>query len=389
MVALQCGLCREAKRDPVSGRVRVIYIGDVLGFTPYYEIAADPFFSATPVPACMKHVWLNDITRFMRIYMPRTFEQLVELYDLVVLSDTARDLYQPFRLEWFRMGVEQGGQGLLMVGGVESFGAEGYVSWGSSPVGSVLPVQCSEGLALRSDFRAVPQDPDHPFVRSLPFATMPPFHGLNVVTSRPGSELLFETDIVPHHPVLVCWDYGNGSGVAHTPDWTPAWGASVCIWDYYPDYVANLLLLTSGIPVPQDLESRHVVKLRLRDYATGKALFSALLDFVEKFGGDTHDLEVELRDLEKTSREAEALYLQLDFTGALSKLGEVNEGFELLSRKAVKLRERALAWVYLVEYLSVTGTSMAAGFCLWTLMIRRAVYREAGATRAPARRRAF
>jgi hypothetical protein len=68
-------------------------------------------------------------------------------------------------------------------------------------------------------------------------------------------------------------------------------------------------------------------------------------------------------------------------------LDRAHEGFEALSQRALKLKDRALAWVYLVEYLSVTGTAMASGFILWTLMVRRRAFTEVGTTRLPSQRR--
>ena len=59
---------------------------------------------------------------------------------------------------------------------------------------------------------------------------------------------------------------------------------------------------------------------------------------------------------------------------AISALGE-------LQLKAMLLKDRALMWIYLVEWLTVLGTLLLCGFLLWGLMVKRRLYREAGATR--------
>jgi hypothetical protein len=47
----------------------------------------------------------------------------------------------------------------------------------------------------------------------------------------------------------------------------------------------------------------------------------------------------------------------------------------------MRLRERALLWVYVVEWLAVTGTLLVCGMVLWTLMIRKRLYRQVAVTR--------
>lgn len=42
---------------------------------------------------------------------------------------------------------------------------------------------------------------------------------------------------------------------------------------------------------------------------------------------------------------------------------------------------RALLWIHVINWLVVCGTFMASGFVLWTLMVRRRLYREVASTR--------
>jgi len=52
-----------------------------------------------------------------------------------------------------------------------------------------------------------------------------------------------------------------------------------------------------------------------------------------------------------------------------------------LQSLASKLCKRAMIWVYVVDWLAITGTSMVCVFLLWSLMVRRRMYREVGTTR--------
>ncbi len=49
--------------------------------------------------------------------------------------------------------------------------------------------------------------------------------------------------------------------------------------------------------------------------------------------------------------------------------------------ESVRIRRRALMWIYLTEWLVVTGTAMFCGFVLWTLMVKRRLYREIETTK--------
>ena len=49
--------------------------------------------------------------------------------------------------------------------------------------------------------------------------------------------------------------------------------------------------------------------------------------------------------------------------------------------EAVKAKNQALLWIYAIEWLVVTGTLMIGGFILWSLMVRRKLYREVDVSR--------
>jgi hypothetical protein len=69
------------------------------------------------------------------------------------------------------------------------------------------------------------------------------------------------------------------------------------------------------------------------------------------------------------------------YAEALETIGAANEEVIRLVDLALEQRKRALFWIFLVEWLVVSGTSMITGTVVWTLMVRRKVYREVGRTR--------
>jgi hypothetical protein len=64
--------------------------------------------------------------------------------------------------------------------------------------------------------------------------------------------------------------------------------------------------------------------------------------------------------------------------------GAISE-MKRISLDSAELKEAALMWVYITEYLAVSGTSMVTGFLLWTLMVRRRLYRDVQTTRSTTR----
>ena len=48
---------------------------------------------------------------------------------------------------------------------------------------------------------------------------------------------------------------------------------------------------------------------------------------------------------------------------------------------AVQLKDQALFWVFISEWLAVTSAAIFAGILVWTLMIRRKAYRPVKVTR--------
>ena len=112
----------------------------------------------------------------------------------------------------------------------------------------------------------------------------------------------------------------------------------------------------------------------------------ATIDFVEKFNANTRTLTKEIGDNEAKRREAERLYIAQDFQSAVEMMDEVISRAQDLADESVKLRDRALFWVYVIEYLVVTATCLITGTILYSLMVRRRLYRQVYVTRGKGRR---
>jgi len=47
----------------------------------------------------------------------------------------------------------------------------------------------------------------------------------------------------------------------------------------------------------------------------------------------------------------------------------------------MQLKDQAMLWIYLIEWSVVTATFALGGIVLWSLMVRRKLYREVQETR--------
>ncbi len=366
--------------DPATGRIRIIYLGDAWGLlSPVQYMARDPMLIITPVPASQGHMGgIPDMHRFLRLYLPRTYDDLIQSHDLIVLSDTISSIYKPYHLNWFRDSVIEGGKGIAMVGGREIQTGD----WPGKPVEEALPIDWHPGgLTYEMPFRALPTDTPSAFLDSLPFEKLPYYTGLNVAKRKEGTQLLLQAD-VRSYPVLVFWEVGEGSGLVHTPDWTPAWAGAVWEWDYYADFVANMMYLVARAEIPPDPVLMHNIREEFFQLSIQRGVLVGLAEFVDMFGANTRILEDRLREIDEMRVEATAIYIQQDYEAVIGVIHEARQSLDDAVDLALALKDRALLWIYLTEASAVTATSLICGVVLWTLMVKRRLYREVGTTRS-------
>jgi hypothetical protein len=133
--------------------------------------------------------------------------------------------------------------------------------------------------------------------------------------------------------------------------------------------------------IPSDVSLTHKLRLQIGLYSSEKGLLLSLMEFADTFGANTNELNQNLADTEELRKLADELWIQEDYVGSLAALEDALASLDEDMDDAVKAKDRALFWVYIIEWLSVMGTSLATGVVVWTLMVRRRLYREVGATR--------
>lgn len=371
---------REPRQDPSTKNVRVLYLGDAWGTdSPVFQINKDPIFKQTGVPASeTAGPGVKELRKLLRIYMPRSYSIFVSQYDLVVLSDTQSVFFTHDQLMWFKNGVESEGLGILMAGGRDIQQGQ----WSGTSVEDALPATFMGTLTHEMPFRAVIVNPDHEFVKALPLDKLPLYLGMNVVSPREGTEVILRSQL-EGYPILVYRDFGRGAGVFHTPDWTPAWGGYLSAWEYYGDFVCNLLYLSAGLSVPQDPLLMHTLRELFGDFDVRRGMIVSLANFIDEFGASTVALDRKLAELDAPRAQASSLYRDQDYEGTLALIRQLIRETDNLQAFALKLKDRAMVWIYVTEVSAVTGTSLVCGAVLWLLMVKRRLYREVAVTRSP------
>jgi hypothetical protein len=158
-------------------------------------------------------------------------------------------------------------------------------------------------------------------------------------------------------------------------------GVNYIPWEYYGDVSSNLMIYLAQRPVPQDIDLVHSVRSLAFQIRTRSSLLLSLLEFIERFGANTRTV---MRDMDGINNEIASSrqdYIELQFQEVLMAYQGIEDVLGDLEKEAIEIKERALLWVFVIEWLAVSGVSLAAGFVLWSIMVRRRLYKEIGVTR--------
>ena len=359
-----------------TGRIRVLYVGAV-GSRAFRHALSDPFFEVTPVAAAPYRFDEEVVQRAVRRYMPRTYTDLVGEVDVVALHYANRHAFSLQMVGWLSDGVVRGGLGLSFMG----FRPPLFGDWLTSNLGEVLPLVVCGGDVVR-DVRIRVCEAEHPLMASLPLQSMGRhgvLPGYTPVKAKEGSVVLY--DLVPlvgsPNPGGVWWDVGDGRVVAHSG----AFGERFLVWEFLPDWTSNWLLFLAGAEIPQDPVMMHGIRQCLWEYRFAHGLLISMIEFVDKVGGNPLALENVLRDAEADYRAVGQMYLDHEFEGCLGLvtqlLKDLSDAYEL----AVRVKNRSLLWIHIAEWAVMTGTGLLTGGVVWTLMVKKRLYKETQATR--------
>jgi hypothetical protein len=121
------------------------------------------------------------------------------------------------------------------------------------------------------------------------------------------------------------------------------------------------------------------------EFIEATSLIDSMLNWVEAFGGNPLKLRERVMGLDDIKASAEDLYLQGDFQGALDALIDAEAEQSALRVAATKAKDEALFWIYLTEWFALTGTFLISSYILWSLMVKRKLYRDVAVSRLETR----
>ncbi len=389
--------------------LRVLAIGQVLpGESPLdVWFSADPLVDYVVVPTDMDfssslpvydqkslaQAW----RRFIRLYFPKTRKDLVEGFDFLVFPDGNIYYFTPSQIADIKYAIEKGvGSFVTMGGGMSSVSVGLFPTWINYGLSEVLPIVPNEKMKQDAtsgfSIKVVKKDP--PVLWMLVPFGIEKVVGMYAFTNiYPRAGATTWANLISHgSPLpqgspgawLVSWRFGSGLSWAVADDLDSTWWSSV-YWPtqnkYAYDVFFNILVYSTGRPLPPNIPVIHDLRARFAQYRQEKAVLLSLLDFIGRFGANTQPVEVLVRGADALKERSFDAYAEGSYEEALRLIRDASRKMSSISADAVKLKAKALLWVYITEWSAVTGVLFASGLALYSLMIRRRVYREVETTR--------
>lgn len=387
-----------AKTDPGSGRVRLLHIG--MAFLkpqfPDSVFLRDPKIDLTMVPSVEWTMENDEIQRTLRLYLPRNKKELDGKYDLVLIDGIdAWHLKQDFSY-WVVDLVRESDLGFVMCesGTGWSFAGSG-TSWYITPIGEILSVDDVPGRevdpsrAWQSRFHLVPVDPDHELMRNIPWEQAE-FHAFNRPTERLGTRVVagMSGDIPDNRgkPAIVYLDYPNG-GRSVSYIFTIHTGADAphivdfYNWRWHYDVLVHLIYWPAKEPIPGDLALVHAVRELISKLYFTRLYVISTVDFADRVGANLRDIELKLAELEKMRKGVDSLYIDNRMEECHDLLLGLGTSYDNLINRALMAKDRAMLWIFVVEWAVVAATSMITGAAVWMLLVERRLYRDVERTR--------
>ncbi len=372
-------------------------------------LGVDPLTDPRVIPARAQDTVFTtaDLRRFVRLYFPRTYEQLLE-FEYMVLAQIEVWIFTTEQQMMLHRGIEEGGLGGMQTRSVMSMHTGISIPWAQSVLSDAYPNDADAVTSIDYRFHSAPMRVvinTHPEVPPIfkPYKDLPGVeysfggaYGTNLAIPMPGA-IVTSYSVGPYPvgyagglpdprfkspgwiPQTMYWKYGKGITWTHQDMFGQYWNT---IYNpYAPDMIVAELMFSTGRTLPEDVVQVHRLRVKFSEFASTQGFIYSLVDFIEKFGASTVSIVNSIGEISDTYLEAKGLYLEQAYQDssttmdlALSDMGE-------LRVEALRLKDRALIWIYVVEWLAVSGVSLLCGFVLWTLMVQRRLYREVSVTR--------
>lgn len=358
-------------------------------------LLTEPSLQGIVIPARVHELSSEYVWKMIRIYFPRTLEDLIS-YDFILLASVDMQFFTDRQARWMYDAIAENGLGGMNTRSVQSMS----IAWSGSWMNSIL------SDAFPNDVPAVVNHEDYqgevfaagPMVVNDDKGVVGPFkHQIEgiftayrgvITVPRAGSTIhtWIRTDLKHHRnplpgyiPHLFEWRYRNST------TFTAMDMINEDFWKsnrnpFSVDVMANVVWRSTNKELPRDAMQVHALRELFRHFQLRKSCLVSVFEFAENFGASTVDVYSRLGEIEVMKSEADLEYLRGDFEASFDRMNSLMEDLGSLEERAVNLKDSALAWVYFIEWLAVSGTLLICGVVLWQLMVKRSMYREVAVT---------
>jgi len=371
-------------------------------------LEVDPLTDPRVIPARSQDTEFSteDLRRFVRLYFPRTYELLLE-YEYMILAQIEVWIFSTEQQSLLHRSIQEGGLGGMQTRSVMSMHTGISIPWADSILSEAFPNDADAVVAIDYRFHGDPMrvvintNTEVPPVLK-PYKDLPGVeysftgYGTNLAIPKIGA-VVTSYSVGPYSvgyagalpdpdfkspgwiPQTMFWEYGEGITWTHQDMFGQYWNTQINA--YAPDMILAELMYSTGRDLPTDVIQVHRLRVKFTDYASSQGFIFSLLDFIEKFGANTVGIVDQIDEISGVEDEAKTLYLEQAYQDSSLVIDQALQEIELLREEALRLKDRALIWIYVVEWLSVTGVSMLCSFVLWSLMVKRKLYRTVSTTR--------
>ena len=405
-VALILILLNPAQHALCFDPIRVLGLGSVDSVqSPIPRWLSDPVFELSLVPTRLydtEAITPDEARRILRLYFPRN-DADIQGYDCMVFSGGDVRYFEPLNIQMMVRAVEAGTAAATDMGGMSRPLHETYIASGLWEVFpndvNVINSLWDQGVPADQDFsivvnRELDHNPLYPFI---PLGIEELVGGrTRVISPRPGStvyawtesESFLGTKFSFRPAAAVGWSFERGRTIALEGWFGHSWWSNIIDLsnaEYGQDILINYILEITGGQYLEEIVQVHALRQSFSDFRERLAFVTQLMVFVENFGANAAPLYGELEEVQGEFSESYVHYIEGRTGRALEVTQRSNERLEEIRMDALKLKDRALLWIYIIEWLSVFGTLMMAGYALDQLMIRRKLYRMSTTTRLAGR----
>ena len=357
-------------------------------------------------------IYSERILRSVRMYFPRTYEDLAA-FDFMMLDSPVVSYFGDDGIRWMRRAIEEGRTGATTMNSLLSKHQFCFLPFLTSELADVFPLdgirvaEYAGGLGstkLSMKIGTPYAGAFHVRVNRDAPPVFTPFLNLGIekfvggggylMFAKPGAFIWMwsvgnHPEIAPEVPYLMSWKYEKGLTWSLSDNLRHGWWG----WDtpaethivsknpYGIDVLVNWIRYASGREPIQDILAFHDLRMSYGYYNDLRNFVFSVIDFVSSFGGRTVALEQRIGGMDLVVDESKRLYMENDLENARVKIDLALKELEQITDDSMRLKDETFLWIYITQWLVVTATGMICGFVIWSLMVRRSMYREVATTR--------